>query len=139
VALLYLYTYCACRGQTYLICRKKERQALRGEYARKLYFNYVRASPRTMYLNDIASKHHATNFEKLCIEVISDRTIHVCFLPALHMPLTFRNFHNEAIISINEVTLRLLVSCATLRNNRAKHFHLYSTEIITKLLHNAEY
>jgi hypothetical protein len=49
------------------------------------------------------------------------------------MPLNFVNFHNEAIISTNEVTLRLLVSCAKLRNNRAQPFHLHSTEIITEL------
>jgi hypothetical protein len=138
---VYLYTCCACRGQTFLICRKNERQALRGEYARKLYFNYVRASPRTMYMyvNDIASKHHSTNFEILSIEEMSDCKIHVCFLPVKHMPLTFTNFHNEAIISINGVTLRLLVSCAKLRNNRAKPFHLYYTAIITELFRNIPY
>jgi hypothetical protein len=36
------------------------------------------------------------------------------------MLFTFTNFHNETIISINEVTLRLLASCAKLRNNMAK-------------------
>jgi hypothetical protein len=50
------------------------------------------------------------------------------------MPFTFVNFHNEAIISTNEFTLRLLVSCAKLRNNRTQPFHLHSTEIITELL-----
>jgi hypothetical protein len=128
---VYLYTYSACREQTFLICRKNERQALRGEYARKLYFNYVGASLRTMYLKGIASKHHSTNFKKLSIEEMSDCTIHVCFLPAKRMSLTFTNFHNEAIISINEFTLRLFF-CAKLRNNRTKP----STYILQKLLRN---
>lgn len=136
---MYLYTYCACREQKFLICQKNERQALRGEYARKLHFNYIRASLRTMYLKDIASKHHSRNFKKLSIEEMSDCTIHVCFLSAKRVSLTFTNFYNEAIISINKFTLRLLVSCAKLRNNRTKPFHLYSTEIITELLHNVEY
>jgi hypothetical protein len=34
---------------------------------------------------------------------------------------------------MNEFTLRLLVSCAKLKNNRTKPFHLYSTEIITEV------